>query len=234
LSPYQKPGTNWHVKIQIVLLSLLLMIALSASAQTGGVVKGVITDDSGAVIPAASVVLSGNGISRNAKTQTDGSYSFAGLPPGQYTISVALTGFSPFVRTIAVSAGVTAQLPIQLNVTAEKQQITVTAEPGPTISVDPDANATALVIKGSDLQALPDDPDDLADALQALAGPGAGPNGGSIYIDGFSGGQLPLRSRSARFGSIRIPSPPSMTVWDSAGSRSLHGREQTSCGARSA
>jgi hypothetical protein len=47
------------------------------------------------------------------------------------------------------------------------------------------------VLRGEDLAALPDDPDDLSDALQALAGPGAGPNGGSIYIDGFSGGQLP-------------------------------------------
>ncbi|MGH9902544.1 MAG: TonB-dependent receptor, partial [Pyrinomonadaceae bacterium] len=36
-----------------------------------------------------------------------------------------------------------------------------------------------------------DDPDDLAAALQALAGPSAGPNGGQIYIDGFTGGRLP-------------------------------------------
>jgi hypothetical protein len=38
---------------------------------------------------------------------------------------------------------------------------------------------------------LPDDPDEMAAALSALAGPSAGPNGGQIYIDGFTGGRLP-------------------------------------------
>src|SRR3712207_8258515 len=50
------------------------------------------------------------------------------------------------------------------------------------------ANADAIVLNGKDLDALPEDPEDLAAALQALAGPSAGPNGGQIYIDGFTGG----------------------------------------------
>ena len=41
------------------------------------------------------------------------------------------------------------------------------------------------------MDALPDDPDELAAALQALAGPSMGPNGGQIFVDGFSGGRLP-------------------------------------------
>ena len=49
----------------------------------------------------------------------------------------------------------------------------------------------AIVLKGDDLEALPDDPDELAEALQALAGPSAGPSGGQIFIDGFSSGRLP-------------------------------------------
>ena len=51
-----------------------------------------------------------------------------------------------------------------------------------------------MVIKGKDLDALSDDPDELSNELQALAGPSAGPNGGQIYIDGFTGGQLPPKS----------------------------------------
>src|SRR4029077_8329115 len=47
------------------------------------------------------------------------------------------------------------------------------------------------VISGKDLDALPDDPDELAAALQALAGPTIGPNGGQIFIDGFSGANMP-------------------------------------------
>jgi hypothetical protein len=48
-----------------------------------------------------------------------------------------------------------------------------------------------MVLKGEALNSLSDDPDQLATELQQLAGPAAGPNGGEIYIDGFSGGQLP-------------------------------------------
>ena len=80
--------------------------------------------------------------------------------------------------------------------------------------MEPDNNATALVLRGEDLAALPDDPDDLSDALQALAGPGAGPNGGSIYIDGFSGGQLPPKE-SIR--EIRINQNPFSAEYDRLG-----------------
>src|SRR5262249_19815490 len=146
---------------------------------------------SGAVIPAAMVSLSNTAGKQQAQSQADGSYTFNAVQPGDYTVAVSYPGFGPFSKAVTVSAGGTVQLPIQLNVVAEKQEITVKGDPGPSVSVEPDNNATALVIKGADLMALPDDPDDLADALQALAGPGAGPNGGSIYIDGFSGGQLP-------------------------------------------
>ena len=202
------------LKLHTVLILVLLLMTFGASAQTGGAVKGVLTDDSGAVIPAANVALTGNGVNKTAQTQADGTYSFAGLAPGQYTVSVEFTGFSPVTRTIAVSAGGTAQVPIQLAVVAEKQQITVAAEAGLSVSVDPDTNTTALVIKGDDLQALPDDPDDLADALQALAGPGSGPNGGSIFIDGFSGGQLPPKE-SIR--EIRINQNPFSAEYDRLG-----------------
>ena len=94
---------------------------------------------------------------------------------------------------------------------------------GPSLSVEPDNNATALVIKGDDLAALPDDPDDLSDALQALAGPGAGPNGGAIYIDGFSGGQLPPKE-SIR--EIRINQNPFSAEYDRLGIRSHRDSDQ--------
>jgi hypothetical protein len=71
-----------------------------------------------------------------------------------------------------------------------------------------------MVIKGEDLQSLPDDPDDLANALPALAGPGAGPNGGQLYIDGFTGGQLPPKE-SIR--EIRINQNPFSAEYDRLG-----------------
>ena len=82
------------------------------------------------------------------------------------------------------------------------------------MSVDPSSNVGALVLKNEDLDALPDDPDDLQADLQALAGPAAGPNGAQFFVDGFSGGQLPPKS-SIR--EIRINSNPFSAEFDRPG-----------------
>ena len=82
---------------------------------------------------------------------------------------------------------------IALELPVDSQQVTVT-EQGLSVDTSADNNASAIVIKGKDLDALSDDPDELQSELNALAGPSAGPNGGQIYIDGFSGGQLPPKS----------------------------------------
>jgi hypothetical protein len=202
---------------KLTLLSLAILGAASfAAAQKSstGAIKGVLTDDSGGIIPAAVVSISNAAVKQSAQSQADGSYSFPAVPAGDYTLNVSYPGFGVYNKAVTVSAGGTVQLPIQLNVVAERQEITVKGEPGPSVSVEPDNNATALVIKGADLMALPDDPDDLSDALQALAGPGAGPNGGAIYIDGFSGGQLPPKE-SIR--EIRINQNPFSAEYDRLG-----------------
>ena len=65
-----------------------------------------------------------------------------------------------------------------------------------------------------DLEALSDSSEDLLADLQALAGPSAGPNGGSIYVDGFSGGELPPKE-SIR--EIRINQNPFSPEFDKLG-----------------
>ncbi|HEV2834427.1 MAG TPA: TonB-dependent receptor, partial [Pyrinomonadaceae bacterium] len=82
------------------------------------------------------------------------------------------------------------------------------------VSTEPENNAGAVVLKGDDIDALPDDPDDLAAALQALAGPSAGPNGGQIFVDGFTGGRLPPR---ASIREIRINANPFSAEYDRLG-----------------
>jgi hypothetical protein len=94
-------------------------------------------------------------------------------------------------------------LNLELKVAATTQEISVQEKQGPAVSTDPTANVGALVLRGDDLDALADDPDDLAADLQALAGPSAGPSGTAFFIDGFSGGQLPSKE-SIREIRIRI------------------------------
>src|SRR5206468_5210942 len=93
-------------------------------------------------------------------------------------------------------------------------KVEVQSEPGTQLEVSSSSNAGSLIIKGKDLEALSDDPDELQSELQALAGPAAGPNGGQIYIDGFTGGQLPPKS-SIR--EIRVNQNPFSAQYDKLG-----------------
>ena len=95
----------------------------------------------------------------------------------------------------------------------EQQNVVVTDET-PTVNVEASGNANAIVLKGKDLDALSDDPDELSNEFSALAGPSAGPNGGQIYIDGFSGGQLPPKSAIRE---IRINQNPFSAEYDRLG-----------------
>jgi hypothetical protein len=80
--------------------------------------------------------------------------------------------------------------------------------------VDSSNNAEAVVLRGSDLDSLADNPDDLAADLQSLAGPSAGPSGSSFYIDGFSTGEMPPKD-SIR--EIRINQNPFSPEFDELG-----------------
>src|SRR5687767_9304670 len=99
-----------------------------------------------------------------------------------------------------------------MTVEGVSEQVDISADTG--VSTDPSNNAGATILKEQELEALPDDPDELEAALQALAGPAAGPNGGQIYIDGFTGGQLPPKE-SIR--EIRINSNPFSAEYDRLG-----------------
>src|SRR5258708_17515254 len=169
-------------------LLTVCLLAIPTFAQTG-TLRGQVTDESGAIVPGARVTLSGpRGLSRTAASANDGSYSFADLPSGSYTVRASAPGLilrQP-ART-SLKPG-TATLNLLLNVAAEKQEVTVEDVSAPAVSTDAAANASAVVLRGSDLDALSDNPDDLLVDLQALAGPAAGPNGGSIFIHRFSRG----------------------------------------------
>ncbi len=167
-----------------------------ALAQTAaGTLRGQVADPSGAVIPQASItVTSATGVSRKAASDASGQYVISGLAPGQYAVTVAATGFTTFTApSLHIAPGQTQHLNISLTIQMEQQQVQVTAD-AQGVSVDPDSNVSAVVMTGKDLDALSDDPDELSNELTALAGPSAGPSGGQIYIDGFTGGQLPPKS----------------------------------------
>lgn len=200
-------------------LSLFILAACFVTAtfaqQSTGSLRGKLTDELGGSIVGVQVtVTDASGATKTAMTNNDGVYTFGGLMPGTYTVRVAAQGFTPFENAaVNVTANGRDTLDIVLKVALEQQQVTVSAD-STALSVDPANNAGAVILKGADLEALPDDPDDLQAALQALAGPSAGPNGGQIYIDGFTGGRFPPKE-SIR--EIRINANPFAAEFDRLG-----------------
>ncbi len=195
---------------------LLLLLSPAADPQSSATVHGVVTDESGALVPHATITVSNtSGTVKTGASGDDGSYSISGLAVGQYNVTASSPGLQqskPFAVDLTSTPNATANL--QMQVVAEKQEVTVQENAGPQVSVDPSQNAGALILRGADLQALSDDPDDLQADLQALAGPSAGPSGGQIYIDGFTGGTLPSKD-SIR--EVRINQNPFSPEYDKLG-----------------
>ena len=200
-----------------------------------GTLRGQVTDPSGRSIPDAVVTLrSERSPSRSTKTDLRGLYQFGGIASGTYTVRASAKGFAPAEQSAyQVAAGAPQVLDFPLSLASSTEKITV--EDNFRLDVDPASNAGALVLRGNDLDALSDDRDDLAADLAALAGPAAGPNGGQIYIDGFTGGRLPPKS-SIR--EVRINQNPFSAQYDrigmgrvevftKPGSEDFHGEIQT-------
>ena len=179
---------------QLVGIGVVVVLAsgfVLAQQARGGSLRGIVKDELGAAIVGATVTIIGaTGTTKTAVTNGEGIYNVTALAPGKYVVIVSAQGFAPSDETeVDVAAGQRQTLDLELKVTIEEQNVTVAAETP--LSTESTNNANQTLITGKDLDALPDDPDELAAALQALAGPSVGPNGGQIFIDGFSGGRLP-------------------------------------------
>ncbi len=198
--------------------ALLVLIfagsSLLAQQSATNVVRGHVADPTGAVIPGAAVTLTPTkGAPRSAVASGDGTFAIRDVAPGTYTLRVQAAGFTPYQKSVTIDGPKSLTQNVSLQIQTQTQQVVVTDQET-TLDTSPDNNANAMVIKGKDLDALSDDPDELSDELQALAGPAAGPNGGQIYIDGFTGGQLPPKSAIRE---IRINRNPFSAEYDKLG-----------------
>jgi hypothetical protein len=203
----------------VILVLILLFVPLCATtvAQAPSAsLSGKVTDQTGAVIPQATVtVTGGDGKQTSATTNQAGAFAIHGLPPGTYTVAATAQGFAPFKKDeLTLAAGQTQALDLALQIKTQDEKVEVQGEPGAQLDVSSSSGAGSVVLKGKDLEALSDDPDELQSELQALAGPSAGPNGGQIYIDGFTGGQLPPKSAIRE---IRVNQNPFSAQYDKLG-----------------
>ncbi|HYW70242.1 MAG TPA: carboxypeptidase regulatory-like domain-containing protein [Pyrinomonadaceae bacterium] len=126
-----------------MLLSLALLLAVSAFAQNTGSLSGVVQDPNGGALAGAKVTVSdpSKGFQLETKTNSEGTFSFSTVPPGTYSVTVEATGFKKTVKSGIIlniadrqSTGVIALevggIENTVEVTADAAQLLVKTESG--------------------------------------------------------------------------------------------------------
>jgi hypothetical protein len=128
-----------------LLLALLMLLPASLAAQTlTGSISGVIKDDQAAVLPGATVTLTGRQGTMTQVSDAEGRYRFAPLEPGTYELTAQLSGFQSTKQSeIAISAGRTLDIDLVLKVGGLAEAVTVTGE-SPVVDVRSSATDTSL------------------------------------------------------------------------------------------
>jgi len=185
--------------VSVFLLAPLLATSTTFAQQATNIVRGRVIDATGGVIPGAIVtVTDAQENTETLATDGTGTYIFRGLAPGRYTVRVLFPGFDLYENTaVDITAGRTTTLPISLSIAPIEEEITLRYESS--------FHRGTIVLPGSDSEALPDDPDDLAADLEALAGSSAAPQGPQLFIDGFTGARLPPKASVREFRTNQNP-----------------------------
>jgi hypothetical protein len=199
------------------LLTFLSVVCLAAPAlaQTRGTgrLAVTVTDPSGAVIPTATVVVTpqepaGPALAPVAASM-EGQAVIDGLAAGRYTVAASFEGFETVtVRDVRVRNGETKSQKVSLPLKKIDEAVTVGRDKQ-TAALDPLGNSFSTVLTREQIEALPDDPDEMEAALKAMSPPGA-----TLRVDGFTGGKLPPKSQIR---SIRLPRMDMMAAQNHGG-----------------
>jgi hypothetical protein len=183
---------------RIVALALIaFLVAVPSFAQTrndAGKLIVTVVDPSGGVIPNASVTIVGLEAATKAataepvKTTDKGLATFDGLPPGRYSITGEFPGFDlGLLKDIRIKAGENKHV---LVLPLRKMSDSVTVGRDPQQAAADRASTFGTAMTREQIDALSDDPDEMARQLQDIAGPDA-----VLRIDSFEGGRLPPKAQ---------------------------------------
>jgi hypothetical protein len=159
-------------------------------------IRVVVADQTGAVIPSAVVeITSPSGATLTGLTGPTGELLITNLAPGRYAIRASFEGFEPVELPDVRVRGRETRRELRLPIARVADQVTVARDPRES-STDPRGDAFSTVLTQDQIDQLPDDPDELEEALRQMAGPDA-----VMRVNGFRGGRLPPKSqiREIRF-----------------------------------
>ncbi|MGA7108111.1 MAG: carboxypeptidase-like regulatory domain-containing protein, partial [Terracidiphilus sp.] len=125
-----------------------------AFAQANSDVTGIVTDQTGAVVPDAKVVLidPATGFSKSTTAGATGLYDISGLNPANYNMKVTAKGFESFAQNgVVVNVSSTSRVDIKLTVGAESQTVTVEAD---ALAVQADSNVVSTLISSEQISQI--------------------------------------------------------------------------------
>ena len=169
-------------------VSLLCVCStLSAQSITDGAIGGVVTDQTKAVVPGASITARNVATNATAEAVSDetGHFSVIHLQPGVYSLAVMLTGFGSYQQdNVTVEVGRTTSLDVSLGVAGQAETVEVTAQ-APIVNTEQSDFSTN--INQTTIANLPTNTRRWS--TFALATPGAAPDGnfGLVSFRGISG-----------------------------------------------
>ena len=140
-----------------VLLCVLLLVSVGLFGQAeSGTVSGTITDNTGAVVPGATVTMTSvnTAQTRSAVTGSAGEYAVPSLRPDTYSITVEREGFQKYSRKVVVDVGSRIDLSAQLSVSGASTTVEVTSS-GETAAVNTETQTLSQVITAQDITNLP-------------------------------------------------------------------------------
>jgi len=144
-----------QTKYRFFLLPLLFVMAgVMAFAQANSEVTGSVTDQSGAVVAGAKIVLTdpATGFTRTTESGGTGLYDISGLNPANYNLKVTAKGFETFQQTgIVVNVSATSRADVKLTIGAETQTVTVEAD---ALAVQTDSNVVSTLISSEQISEI--------------------------------------------------------------------------------
>jgi len=164
-------------------LAGMTVATLHAQTATTGDVTGVVTDPTAAVVSGVSVTLKNldTGSSTSRATDSQGSYNFALLQPGNYSVSASAPGFQKIVKNVTLALGSSVTANLQLSISSQQQTVEVTDQ---VTGVQTDDANLETNFSAQQIAVLPNPGNDLT--AVALTAPGVVMNttGGSVFGGG--------------------------------------------------